>query len=176
MALSAQAEWYGVYFFPFFLRKAFSLIVCYFVSGNNPRKAHKLKTEKYLKLLFLPPNKSTKRNRFLFWLNMVSIFFLCPLSFSDKECKKKREEIAINYEEEKKKKEIYAFTWRNTHIKYLQQRTLGTSVQKALFYHHRTWRNSFCTCPFVSGPSKMVAIAQMTKGKKQTGAMAITPT
>lgn len=104
MALSAQAEWYGVYFFPFFLRKAFSLIVCYFVSGNNPRKAHKLKTEKYLKLLFLPPNKSTKRNRLLFWLNMVSIFFLCPLSFSDKECKKKREEIAINYEEEKKKK------------------------------------------------------------------------
>lgn len=169
MALSAPAEQYRVHFFPFFLRKTFSLVVHYFVPGSIPRKAHKLRNQKYLKLPFLPPNQSIKRNRLLFWLNMRSIFFFYAHSaFQIKNARRKEKELLSSMKKEKKKeKEKYAFTWRNTHIKYLQQKSLGTSVQKAAFYQHRFWRNSFHTCPFWSGTSRMVAIEQMTKGKNK---------
>lgn len=68
---------------------------------------------------------------------MGSIFFLGTFSLSNKECKKKRGGIAIEYEEGKKKGEICFHLEKHTHVQYVQQKSLGTSVQKAVFYQHR---------------------------------------
>lgn len=118
MALSAPAEQYRVHFFPFFLRKTFSLVVHYFVPGSIPRKAHKLRNQKYLKLPFLPPNQSIKRNRLLFWLNMRSIFFFYAHSaFQIKNARRKEKELLSSMKKEKKKRkgEICFYLEKHTH-------------------------------------------------------------
>lgn len=79
-----------------FPEKAFSLFCL--------RKAHKpFRNQKYLKCLFLSPNQGIERNRHILTELGEYIFCLCPLSLSNKECKKKNQKgISINYKREEK--------------------------------------------------------------------------
>lgn len=111
-----------------FPEKAFSLFCL--------RKAHKpFRNQKYLKCLFLSPNQGIERNSHILTELGEYIFCLCPLSLSNKECKKKTKKEFPSIIRERKKQTFFS---RDMHIKHLQQVSLGTSVQKALFYQHRS--------------------------------------